>query len=170
MYPGCHSMSTYPCNTSACPGTPWPAKNDGRVVVRALLRSGLRPESDDQRVLSYATQWGAKMMSPAAAQEQRPPITNASTNAINNAITNAVASPAHSSASAASSATQVGHPSHALGLTLTPTPTPTLTPNLTLTLTLTPRRWATLATRWARRCRWARGRARRTRRFVTATK
>ena len=40
------------------PGTPWPAKNDGRVVVRALLRGGLRPDSDDQRVLSYAAQWG----------------------------------------------------------------------------------------------------------------
>ena len=39
------------------PGTPWPAKNDGRVVVRALLRGGLRPGSDDQRVLSYAAQW-----------------------------------------------------------------------------------------------------------------
>ena len=42
---------------SVCPGTPWPAKNDGRVVVRVLLRGGLRPESDDQRVLSYAAQW-----------------------------------------------------------------------------------------------------------------
>ena len=88
------------------------------MVVRALLRSGLRPESDDQRVLSYAAQWGAKMMSPAAAQEQRPPnaITNASSNANAIASSNAIASPAHSSAS--SSATQVGHPHHALGAPL----------------------------------------------------
>ena len=45
-------------------GTPWPAKNDGRVVVRALLRGGLRPESRDHRIMTYAAQWEAKMMSP----------------------------------------------------------------------------------------------------------
>ena len=39
-------------------GTPWPAKNDGRVVVRALLRGGLRPESRDHRIMTYAAQRG----------------------------------------------------------------------------------------------------------------
>ena len=58
------------------------------------------------------------MMSPAAAQEQRPPSPNANANAIANAIANANAnaSPAHSSAS---SATQVGgHPDHTPGALL----------------------------------------------------
>ena len=60
---------SYPGCTAAAPrayaGTPWPAKNDGRVVVRALLRGGLRPASDDTRVLSYATQRGRKCESSA---------------------------------------------------------------------------------------------------------
>ena len=51
------------------------------------------------------------MMSPAAAQAQRPP--NAIANADVSASANA--SPANSSAS---SATQVGHPNHALGAPL----------------------------------------------------
>ena len=60
------------------------------------------------------------MMSPAAAQAQRPTLPNANTNAIANAnaiaIAIANASPAHSSAS---SATQVGgHPDHTPGALL----------------------------------------------------
>ena len=90
---------TYTCIHT---GTPWPAKNDGRVVVRALLRNGLQPDSVDPKVRthspdleqrgraapnpmpnphqvrSYATQWGAKML--GSAQEQQPP--NASGGAV----------------------------------------------------------------------------------------
>ena len=49
-------------------GTPWPARNDGRVVVRALLRAGLQPASDDARVRDYAAEWAAKMLAGTAAQ------------------------------------------------------------------------------------------------------
>ena len=79
-------------------GTPWPAKNDGRVVVRALLRGGLRPESRDHRIMTYAAQWEAKMMSPTAAHQPRA-APSASANATALAITSAhaaaAASPAH---------------------------------------------------------------------------
>jgi hypothetical protein len=49
-------------------GTPWPARNDGRVVVRALLRAGLQPASDDARVRDYAAEWAVKMMAGTPAQ------------------------------------------------------------------------------------------------------
>ena len=68
------------------------------MVVRALLRGGLRPESRDHRIMAYAAQWEAKMMSPTAAQQPRA-APSASANATALAITSAhaaaAASPAH---------------------------------------------------------------------------
>ena len=46
--------------------------------MRALLRAGLQPGSDDAKGCRYAAQWAAKMMGGAAAQEQRPPNARAS--------------------------------------------------------------------------------------------
>ena len=56
-------------------GTPWPSRNDGRVVVRTLLRHGLQPVSHDPKVASYATDWATKMLGGPTAlpQEQMPP-------------------------------------------------------------------------------------------------
>lgn len=52
-------------------GTPWPAKNDGRVVTRLLLKHGLQPNfGNDHRLAEYARQYGARMapdMSPQPA-------------------------------------------------------------------------------------------------------
>ena len=114
-------------------GTPWPAKNDGRVVVRALLRGGLRPESRDHRIMAYAAQWEAKMMSPTAAQQQRAG-PSASANATALALVTATAD-ANALAITSSHAAAAASPVRAgvrvrvrLGfLTLTLTPTLTLT-------------------------------------------
>lgn len=58
-------------------GTPWPSRNDGRVVVRTLLRHGLQPISHDAKVASYAAEWAAKMLGGPVTlpQEQMPPNT-----------------------------------------------------------------------------------------------
>ena len=49
-------------------GTPWPSKNDGRVVTRLLLRNGLQPNfAADQRLAEYARQYTVRMAASAAA-------------------------------------------------------------------------------------------------------
>ena len=57
-------------------GTLWPAKNDGRVVVRMLLRHGIAPLSGgDARIDDYAREYAAKMGTVVehAALENAPP-------------------------------------------------------------------------------------------------
>ena len=49
-------------------GTPWPARNDGRVVVRTLLKAGITPVPGDVRIKRYATEYAAKL---AASGSQR---------------------------------------------------------------------------------------------------
>ena len=112
-------------------GTPWPAKNDGRVVVRALLRGGLRPESRDHRIMAYAAQWEAKMMSPTAAQQPRAaPSASANTTALALATASADAD-ANALAITSAHATAAASPAHLVRLRVR------LRLRLTLTLTLT---------------------------------
>ena len=57
-------------------GTLWPAKNDGRVVVRMLLRHGIAPHSGgDTRIDDYAREYAGKMGTVVehAALENAPP-------------------------------------------------------------------------------------------------
>lgn len=42
-------------------GTPWPPKNDGRVIVRLLLNSGINPVPGDTRIKKYALEYAAKL-------------------------------------------------------------------------------------------------------------
>ena len=48
-------------------GTPWPRSNDGRVVVRALLRAGVAPlPGGDARVARYVKELQEKGYGRAA--------------------------------------------------------------------------------------------------------
>ena len=51
-------------------GTRWPAKNDGRVVVRLLLNNGITPSAGDAKVAKYMAEYAAKL---AAAEAKRAP-------------------------------------------------------------------------------------------------
>ena len=42
-------------------GTRWPSKNDGRVVVRLLINSGIRPVAGDAKIARYVTEYTAKL-------------------------------------------------------------------------------------------------------------
>ena len=42
-------------------GTPWPERNDGRVVVRTLLKGGITPVPGDVRIKRYAAEYAAKL-------------------------------------------------------------------------------------------------------------
>ena len=43
-------------------GTPWPSKNDGRVVVRTLLQQGvLAPVAGDAKIQKYISEYSAEM-------------------------------------------------------------------------------------------------------------
>ena len=42
-------------------GTRWPAKNDGRVIVRLLLNSGVTPPAGDAKVAKYIGEYAAKL-------------------------------------------------------------------------------------------------------------
>jgi hypothetical protein len=42
-------------------GTPWPAKNDGRVVVRLLLNNGIVPVAGDAKVAKYMREYAVKI-------------------------------------------------------------------------------------------------------------
>ena len=44
-------------------GTRWPAKNDGRVVVRILLNSSITPVSGDVRIVRYVQEYEGKLKS-----------------------------------------------------------------------------------------------------------
>ena len=48
-------------------GTLWPAKNDGRVVVRTLLKGGVTPVPGDVKIKRYVAEYTAKL----AASSQR---------------------------------------------------------------------------------------------------
>ena len=41
-------------------GTRWPAKNDGRVVVRLLLNNGIAPIAGDAKIAKYVRELQAK--------------------------------------------------------------------------------------------------------------
>jgi hypothetical protein len=47
-------------------GTRWPAKNDGRVVVRILLNSSITPVSGDVRIVRYVQEYEGKRKSKMA--------------------------------------------------------------------------------------------------------
>jgi len=51
-------------------GTAWPAKNDGRVIVRMLLNSGITPVAGDSKIARYVSEYTAKL---AAAASRRTP-------------------------------------------------------------------------------------------------
>ena len=51
-------------------GTPWPAKNDGRVVVRTLLRHGIEPVPGDAKIKKYVQEYSAKLGAGGASQSQ----------------------------------------------------------------------------------------------------
>ena len=53
----CHKTSS---------GTRWPAKNDGRVVVRILLNSSITPVSGDVRIVRYVQEYEGKLKSKMA--------------------------------------------------------------------------------------------------------
>ena len=42
-------------------GTPWPAKNDGRVVVRTLLQAGFTPRAGDAKIAKYVQEYSSKL-------------------------------------------------------------------------------------------------------------
>ena len=42
-------------------GTRWPAKNDGRVVVRLLLNNGITPVAGDAKVARYVSEYASKV-------------------------------------------------------------------------------------------------------------
>lgn len=42
-------------------GTRWPAKNDGRVVVRLLLNNGITPSAGDAKVAKYIAEYSSKL-------------------------------------------------------------------------------------------------------------
>ena len=50
-------------------GTPWPAKNDGRVVVRTLLNNNITPVTGDARVARYVSEYASKI----ADMDKAPP-------------------------------------------------------------------------------------------------
>ena len=50
-------------------GTPWPAKNDGRVVVRTLLNNNITPVTGDPRVARYVSEYASKI----ADMDKAPP-------------------------------------------------------------------------------------------------
>lgn len=53
-------------------GAPWPARSDGRVVIRALLREGILPDCGaDQRGAQYASDY-AKWLEEERAQGRAP--------------------------------------------------------------------------------------------------
>ena len=47
-------------------GTRWPAKNDGRVVVRMLLNHGITPVAGDAKIAKYAREYAAQLERKAA--------------------------------------------------------------------------------------------------------
>ena len=42
-------------------GTRWPAKNDGRVVVRLLLNNGITPVAGDAKIARYIGEYATKL-------------------------------------------------------------------------------------------------------------
>ena len=48
-------------------GTPWPARNDGRVIVRTLLKAGITPNPGDVRIKRYAEEYAAKLAASSRA-------------------------------------------------------------------------------------------------------
>jgi hypothetical protein len=57
------------CKTST--GTRWPAKNDGRVVVRLLLNNGICTLAGDAKIARYMTEYTAKLNS--SRRSKTPP-------------------------------------------------------------------------------------------------
>ena len=51
-------------------GTAWPAKNDGRVIVRMLLNAGITPVAGDSKIGRYVTEYQQKL--EAAASRSTP--------------------------------------------------------------------------------------------------
>ena len=47
-------------------GTRWPAKNDGRVVVRLLINHGVAPVAGDFKIARYVAEYAAKVAEPRA--------------------------------------------------------------------------------------------------------
>eukprot|EP00965_Chrysotila_dentata_P153475 5072745-Pleurochrysis_carterae.AAC.3 len=52
-------------------GSMWPAKNDGRVVVRTLLQNGVQPNGGDSKIDKYIIEYSAKLASQASQSQQR---------------------------------------------------------------------------------------------------
>lgn len=50
-----------PAQFKTSTGTLWPAKNDGRVVVRTLLKGGITPVAGDVKIKRYIQEYTAKL-------------------------------------------------------------------------------------------------------------